>query len=296
MTALQWSTLSPPCTGDADVCALAGASFELAGETGEAQALTTTFRLAGINLDAYKQIPKDRIRQLLRQAQAGSEYDLPHDDGFIGTTFFQGGGQAITTRISGLNPTNPQDLTTAEILGRKQAYEYYRFYRDNVPGFQHSTLVAFSTQIGVREGRRVFGEYRLELSDVMEARKFSDVIAQSGSPVEEQGGLGVKWTHILNDGVYDIPLRCLIPRDLINVLVAGRCLSASYHAHASCRLLAQCMAMGEAAGTAAALCLEHGHNVRDLDVNKLQSVLIANGAILHDAQHCPGGGVGRLGH
>jgi hypothetical protein len=106
----------------------------------------------------------------------------------------------------------------------------------------------------------------------------------------------VGWSFIPGDGVYDIPYRCLLPKGLDNVLVAGRCLSATHLAHASCRLMAQCMAMGEAAGTAAALAVNSGVTPRDLEPAALQAALVAGGAILFDRQHVEFGGSGEVTH
>jgi glycine/D-amino acid oxidase-like deaminating enzyme len=272
-------------TGDADVCFRAGAPFEKAGETEPAQTLTTTFRLSGVDVEKARSYPKEELHALMREANESGYYRLPREEGSAHRTPVPGVVLAIMTRVDGHDPTDPVSLTEAEIEGRRQAAEYVRFLVDRAPGYENAELIALSTQIGVRETRRVYGDYRLTVEDVLSARKFSDTIGQCGAPIEDHHpGRGTKWVYIPDSGVYDIPFRCLIPQGLENVLVAGRCLSATHDAHASCRSMGQTMAMGEAAGTAAALCAKHDAGFRDLDVSTLQDRLVESGAVLYDEQ------------
>ena len=271
-------------TGDADVCVRAGAPFEKAGENEPAQILTTTFRLGQVDLEKARSFPKEELKEMIQEARATGKYELPHEEGSIHRTTLSGGAHALMTRVDGHDPTDPVSITEAEIEARRQAREYIRFFKDCVPGYEEAQLISLGTQIGIRETRRIYGEYRLTVDDVLGARKFEDTIGQCGAPIEDQGVEGTKWIYIDNSGVYDIPFRILIPQKLDNVLVAGRCLSATHEAHASCRSMGQCMAMGEAAGTAAALSIEHGVAPRDLDVGVLQDQLLKSGAILYDDQ------------
>jgi ribulose 1,5-bisphosphate synthetase/thiazole synthase len=273
-------------TGDADVCYRAGAPYEKAGELEAAQTLTTTFRLANVDMEKANAVKKGELHALMREANASGKYRLPREEGSIHRTPVGGVMLAIMTRMDGYDPTDPVSLTAAEIEGRRQAREYIRFLVDNVPGYKDARLIALSTQIGIRETRRVYGDYRLTAEDVMEARKFPDTIGQCGAPIEDHhGGKDTKWRYIPDSGVYDIPFRTLLPQGLDNVLVAGRCFSATHEAHASCRSMGQCMAMGEAVGTAAALCVQFEKDPRELAVDLLQQRLLANGAVLYDSQH-----------
>ena len=272
-------------TGDADICFRAGAPCEQAGEHEPAQTLTTTFRLANVDVERARSFPKDELHALMREANASGRFQLPREEGSIHRTPQLGVMLAIMTRIDGHDPTDPESLTAAEIAGRRQVREYVRFLVECVPGYQGARLVALSTQIGIRETRRIEGDYRLTVEDVLGARKFADTIGQCGAPVEDHhGGRDTRWVYIPEGGVYDIPFRALIPRGLDNVLVAGRCLSATHEAHASCRSMGQCMAMGEAAGTAAALCAAGDTDPRGLDVGLLQDRLVGGGAVLYDGQ------------
>lgn len=271
-------------TGDADVCMRAGVPFEKAGEHEPAQVLTTTFRLAHVDMEKARSFPKEDLKEMIREARATGNYQLPHEEGSIHRTTLPGVAHALMTRVDGRDPTDPVSLTEAEVEARRQAREYIRFFRDRVPGYENARLITLSTQIGIRETRRIYGDYRLTVDDVLGARKFADTIGQCGAPIEDQRDQTTNWVYIEDSGVYDIPFRVLIPRKLDNVLVAGRCLSATHDAHASCRSMGQCMAMGEAAGTAAALSTMYDTAPRDLDVGVLQDHLVKSGAVLYDDQ------------
>ncbi|MEX2184840.1 MAG: FAD-dependent oxidoreductase, partial [Chloroflexota bacterium] len=143
------------------------------------------------------------------------------------------------------------------------------------------SLVALGTQIGVRETRRVYGDYRLTRDDVLSAREFDDAIGLCGAPIEDHhGGADTAWQYLPDGQAVGIPYRSLLVRDAANVLIAGRCFSATHDAHASVRSMAQCMAMGQAAGTAAAMAAAGGVEPRALDVGVLRDRLRRDGAIL----------------
>jgi hypothetical protein len=149
-----------------------------------------------------------------------------------------------------------------------------------VPGYANSDLVAFSTQIGVRETRRVYGDYRLTREDVLSARQFDDQIGLCGAPIEDHRiGEGTDWVYILDGASVGIPLSSLIVRDSVNTLVAGRCFSATHDAHASVRSMAQCMAMGQAVGTLAANAVAT-QDVRLISAAHVQDQLAQSGAVI----------------
>jgi ribulose 1,5-bisphosphate synthetase/thiazole synthase len=268
-------------TGDADVCALAQVPFEKAGDIDPAQTLTTTFKLANVDVAAARKLPRADFLARMGEAADSGKYDLPRREGSIHITPIEGVMATIMTRLEAADPTNPRDLTVAEIEGRRQALEYERFLRDYIPGYEAARLVTFSTQIGVRETRRVYGEYRLTREDVLGARKFEDVVGLCGAPIEDHhAGASTKWLYLPDGATVDIPYRTLVPQKIENLYVAGRCFSATHDAHASVRSMAQCMAMGQAAGTAAALCISQNTSPRDLNVPQLQDKLRESGAIL----------------
>jgi ribulose 1,5-bisphosphate synthetase/thiazole synthase len=270
-------------SGDADVCALAQVPFERAGEIDPAQTLTTTFKLANVNVPETKTLPRTEFVARMKEAAESGRYDLPRREGSVHITPIEGVMATIMTRIEATDPTRSCELTLAEIEGRRQALEYERFLRDYIPGYENSRLVTFSTQVGVRETRRVYGEYRLTREDVLSGRKFDDVIGLCGAPIEDHhAGATTKWLYLPDGATVDIPYRALVPQRVQNLFVAGRCFSATHDAHASVRSMAQCMAMGQAAGTAAALCVSASKLPRELNVGRLQAKLREAGAILEN--------------
>jgi hypothetical protein len=277
-------------SGDADLCAFAGFGFETAGEIDPAQTLTTTFRMANVDQDRRRSIGRSELHGLMAQA-AEHGYDLPRREGSDHVTPIAGVTAMIMTRLepTGLtvdgrhvNPTDPDFLSASEIAGRRQALEYARFLVDCVPGYEHSSLVAAGSQIGIRETRRVYGDARLSRADVLAARQFDDQIGLCGAPIEDhRGGPDTRWEYLPEGSAVGIPFASLVVRDALNVLVAGRCFSATHDAHASVRSMAQCMAMGQAAGTAAALAAATGGGgVRAVSIELLRDRLVAAGAIL----------------
>jgi hypothetical protein len=276
-------------SGDADVCHYAGLGYELAGDIEPAQTLTTTFRMVNVDHARRGSITKDELHELMADAAESGDYELPRREGSDHITPIDGMTATIMTRVEHvrregdavINATDPDVLTAAEMEGRRQANEYARFLIERVPGYEQASLAALSTQIGLRETRRVFGDYRLTRDDVLAARQFDDQIGLCGAPIEDhRPGIGTRWEYLPEGSAVGIPYRTLVARDAGNVLVAGRCFSATHDAHASVRSMAQCMGMGQAAGTAAALALEHGDDVRALKTERLLSRLRADGAVL----------------
>jgi 2-polyprenyl-6-methoxyphenol hydroxylase-like FAD-dependent oxidoreductase len=268
-------------SGDADVAARAGVPCEGPNEGGPVQSLTTTFRLINVNVDRAKQVKKDELHQLMQAAIDSGDYRLPRKEGSVHITPLTGVMATNMTRVGDVDATDAVQLTSAEIEGRRQALEYFRFLRDKVPGYEHAALGGLSTQIGVRESRRIFGEYRLTRADVISARKFDDAIAQCGAPIEEHhAGSDTRWEYLPEGETYGIPYRCLLPQKIDRLLVAGRCLSADHDAHASVRSMGQCMAMGQAAGVAAAIAAEESIGPRDVPIGLLQDRLRSIGAVI----------------
>jgi ribulose 1,5-bisphosphate synthetase/thiazole synthase len=268
-------------TGDADVAARCGAPFERAGDIDPAQSLTTTFRVANVDTVEAQTFPRARFLDKLKEAAESGKYDLPRREGSVHITPIGGVMATMLTRVSVADPTDPGDLTTAEIEGRCQALEYERFLRDCIPGYGNSRIVAFSTQIGVRETRRIYGDYRLTREDVLGARKFEDGIGLCGAPIEDHNaGKTTTWDYLPQGQTVSIPYRTLLPRKIEGLLVAGRCFSATHDAHASVRSMAQCMAMGQAAGTAAELCSKLKCTPRELQYPDLRDQLLEMGATL----------------
>lgn len=275
-------------SGDADVCHHAGFGYELAGAEAPAQTLTTTFKMVNVDVARRFALTKRQLAELMHDASADG-YELPRLDGSDHITPVDGMTATIMTRVTSyrtdpggvVNATDPDLLTAAETAGRRQALEYVRFLRDRVPGYERAQLATLSAQIGVRETRRVYGDYRLSRADVLAARQFDDQVALCGAPIEDHhSGSDTAWRYLPDGEAVGVPYRTLLVRDSVNTLVAGRCFSATHDAQASVRSMAQCMAMGQAAGEAAALAAASHVSPRDVPVGVLRDRLAANGAIL----------------
>jgi hypothetical protein len=266
-------------SGDAEVVARAGGSFEDSGALGIAQSLTTTFKMINVDVARATAVPKKEMWASMQEAAGSGAYDLPRREGSAHITPLAGVMVTNMTRVAGVDATDPRQLSDAERSGRRQAFEYARFLRDKVPGYEAAELGSLATQIGVRETRRIRGGYWLTRDDVLRAAKFPDAIARCGAPIEEHhAGGDTRWEYVPDGETYDIPYRCLVPIDVNGVIVAGRCLSASHDAHASVRSIGQCLAMGQAAGVAATLAKDG--DLRGVDVDALRGRLSDMGAIL----------------
>jgi len=277
-------------SGDADICHHAGFGYELAGDGEPAQTLTTTFRMANVNQERRRTVDRTTFHSLMQEAAESGDYHLPRREGSDHVTPIDGVTATVMTRLDHVqrdesgnvrNATDPEILTEAEIRGRRQALEYARFLVDRVPGYESASLVALSSQIGVRETRRVYGDYRVTREDVLTARQFDDQIGLCGAPIEDHNpGVGTRWEYLPDGAAVGIPLSSLIVRDGLNLLAAGRCFSATHDAHASVRSMAQCMVMGQAAGTVAAMAAGGSGEVREVEPSMVQADLRSAGAIL----------------
>lgn len=273
-------------SGDADLCHLAGIPYERAGELAPAQTLTTTFRLCNVDLPEYQRAGGKRLL-MARMAEAVDRgtHALPRRSGSLHEMNARGCVSTVAVRVANVDATGCEQLTAAEQEGRRQAFVYEAFLRDCVPGFAAASLIGLSHHIGVRETRRVHGEYRLTRADCLGVARFEDRVLLCGAPIEDHraadgGGEETAWAYVPNGDAYDVPYRTLVPQGRDELWVAGRCFSATHDAHASCRSMGQTMAMGHATGAAAALSLAHRCGARDMPIPELQDVLRARGAIL----------------
>ena len=290
------------CTGDADVAARAGAPF-LKGrpQDGGMQAMSMTFRLGNIDLDTVVKHfgeglivgkkPGESVERPVRgqgtfgpwDAEVEKEGLFPDRNHHLWWNSFREGEVNInTTRIFGLDPTELATLADAEIEGRRQAHKVIGFLKRHVPGFAKAHLISTGSQVGIRETRRIVGEYTLTGEDVLEARRFPDAVARGSYPIDIHDPSGKNWgvRFVKDGGAYDIPYRCLVPREIENLLVAGRCISADHQAMGSTRVMAPCMALGQAAGLAAALSVQQEVAPRRLDADRLRAALRAQKANL----------------
>jgi hypothetical protein len=191
-----------------------------------------------------------------------------------------------STRVTHVLGIDVWDLTYAERESRRQMRQISAFLRRYVPGFEDAYLAQSGVNIGVRETRRIVGEYRLTADDLLSARKFEDVIARGSYPLDIHNpeGMGTLLKRLPAGEAYDIPLRCLIPQGVERLLVAGRCISGSHEAHSSYRVMPISMATGQAARVCAALAARTGKFPRQVPAVEVQRELLRQGANLRDLQ------------
>ncbi|MGH8069761.1 MAG: FAD-dependent oxidoreductase [Candidatus Entotheonellia bacterium] len=280
------------CTGDGDIAARAGAAFEVGRERDElVQPMTLMFRMVEFERSAFAAYAKTHPDQwrgvhglwdLIAQATAAGELDLPREDVLFFGTPREHELSVNSTRVTGVLGTDVWDLTYAEWQSRRQMRQIAAFLRRYVPGFEHAYVVQSGVNIGVRETRRIVGDYQLTAADVLEARKFDDVIARGAYPIDIHSptGSGTILKRLPPGEAYDIPLRCLLPQDVEQLVVAGRCISGTHEAHSSYRVMPIAMATGQAAGVCAALAARAGMAPRELPAVHVQRELKRQGADL----------------
>ena len=279
-------------TGDGDVAFRAGAPCELGDPArgGAMQPATTFFRIGGLPEAAVEavraQYPEDGLcfRTLVAKARAEGRWTLPRPHVNLYRGVRDGEWSVNVSRLGGVDATNPESLSAAETEGRRQVREILAFLRDYVPGARDVRLLSLPQTVGIRESRHVLGEYRLDRDDILEGRVPADSILLCSNSIDWHSGgadaAGTVYVEVRDGDFYGVPYRCLVPRGAEGLLVAGRCVSASACAAAAIRVMPPCMAMGQAAGTAAALSCAAGASPRSLDPGRLVSALRADGAFL----------------
>jgi hypothetical protein len=267
-------------TGDANLSRMAGIPYRVGREgDGLCQPMTLCFRVGNVKAAAGSDY-KARMNQLYKEFQAAGKITNPRENILMFHTLCDSVMHFNTTRVVKLDPTNAEDVTQAEIIAREQVFELFNFLRENFEEFKDSVLLSTGMQIGVRESRMIEGEYTLSQEDLLAFRKFEDSIAVCNYDIDihSPDGSGTSHYYFPNGEYYGIPYRCLIPKGAENLLVAGRCISTTHEAQASVRIMPVCANLGEAAGIAATLALDVGGNVRDVDVSRLQALLVQVGA------------------
>jgi len=268
-------------TGDGDLAASAGAPFEKGRRPdGLMLPMTLNFDLAGVDVDLLPS--REELNEAYRRAKERGEITCPREDVQWFFTVHRGVIHFNTTRVLGVDGTRAEDLTRAEIEGRRQMFELVEWLRRTFPAFRNAYIVRSGPQIGVRETRRVLGEYVLTEEDILSARKFPDAICRSAYPIDihNPAGEGTILKYPPPGDYYEIPYRCIVPLKVDNLLIGSRCISATHEAHSAVRIIPTVMAIGQAAGTAAALCVKLGVRPRDLDYNVLREALRRQGAIV----------------
>jgi hypothetical protein len=279
------------CTGDADIAVQAGTPTEVGRLDGLVQPMTLMFRMAEFQRAAFEGYVKENPQQwrgvhglwdLVRKATAAGELKLPREDILFFATPHEGEVSVNSTRVTRVLGTDVWDLSYAEWMSRRQMRQIAEFLKQYVPGFEKSYVMQSGVNVGVRETRRIVGDYQLTADDVLSARKFNDGIARGSYPVDIHNptGTGTVLKRLPPGEAYDIPLRCLMPQNAEGVIVAGRCISGTHEAHSSYRVMPIVMATGQAAGVTAALAARKGLRPRQIEARQVQSELVRQGASL----------------
>jgi hypothetical protein len=271
------------CSGDADLAAHAGAPFEKAANL---LYPTAMFRVNNVDPDragdAWAKIPalmeaaERKGRKFPRKSPIVRPQKNPTEWRVNVTQLANADGSAV-------DGTDAEALSAAEVEGRRQIMDFFDFLRSDVPGFERAYILEIAPQVGIRETRRVVGEYRLTEEDVLGCASFDDSIGVNGWPIEAhvKGDVVFKFPEIpASRGFNHLPYRMLLPRSVDNLLVAGRCASMTHMGQSAARVSGGCFVMGQAAGTAAAFASSGGTLPRKLDVANLQAKLEADGAWL----------------
>lgn len=293
-------------SADADLATHAGIGSVYGREEDHlAQPMTMNIKVSNVNRDKMieyiknnsgdmlETVPFERLQliprsgmqgaySVIRMAKEKGEFPIDRDMVLCFETNNPGEYILNMSRIIKKSALDSFDLTEAEIEGRKQAHAIVAFMRNYIPGFEHAVIVTTGPHIGIRESRKINGAYRLTASDLLENKMFEDAIAMGGYPIDiHSPDGGTMEHHYLKKGSwYSIPYRCLYTNELDNLLVAGRCISATHEACAAVRVTPILMAISEGAGTAAAIAAKQGIGVAAIDVAQLQNLLKDHGAFL----------------
>ncbi len=308
------------CSGDGDIAVMAGAPYEISDKTGELQPLSIMFRMSGVEnlplLSFVREHPENLAlgeSEVIRDGKTDTELATAIYRQGEPSVFFKADGPLMQTAIQKgdlfptalimIQPTSKArkevcvnatriaeniDGTKADEVSRTlarlmdQVWNCSQFLKNNVPGFEGAALSAIAPRIGIRETRRIIGEDLLTGEDVKSGRKREDGVAKGSHHIDiHQDGERQVRVPVANGGSYDIPWGCLLPKNVKNVYIAGRCLSSTREGQGSARVMGPCMGMGQAVGTAAALSVTAGNrDIRDLNLKTLRKALKEQGAIL----------------
>ena len=270
-------------SGDGDLMAYAGCEYQLGRESdGLCQPMTTNFRISGVDIEKYKE-DKPRLQELFKRFNEEGKISVPRENMLINGNLGDGVLHFNSTRVVKMNPLDSIDLSLAEMEARRQVLEIYNFLRTNSDAFKNSTLVLIAPEIGVRESRKLKGVHVLTADELKQCVDFEDSIALGNYMIDihNPDGVGTYRYRFQPEEYYRIPYRSLVPKEIDNMLVAGRCLSADHEAHSAVRIMPICACLGQAAGTAIAQAQHTGKTVHTVDISAVQSKLVANGAEIH---------------
>ncbi len=281
-------------TGDAIVSYMAGAEIEKGRGDGLMQPVTLEFTIDGVDesrgvtcIGDVDEVQLDGERFLDFCKRCADEGKIPQNLAAVRLhpTTRKGERQVNTTQANGVDITKIDHIFPAEVELRGQMELLVEFFRAHLPGYENCRCVSSGTTTGVRESRRVMGDYVITAEELAQGKRFDDAVVHRAEfvvDIHNPAGAGQAEAQIQYCEPYDLPYRCFTPRGIENLYTAGRCISGTHRAHASYRVMSICMAMGEAVGIAAAMCARKGCTPRTLDVGELQRTMAALGIELFD--------------
>ena len=277
------------CTGDGELAALSGAKWQYGDCDGRVQAGTLCFRVAGVDMERFMEYADRKGENgnlSVASQKARKDGRFPGPELHVGGIAFQACGVAGLNfgHVYDLHPLDAWDMSRAEMEARARLPEMVRFLQEYVPGMEHCVLIGSGPYVGVRESRRICGLYTLTAEDYQNRADFPDAIAYYSYPIDMHAAVpeeGRERDDVYRSSKYQvgecygIPYRCLIPVGFKNLAAAGRIISADRAMMASVRIMSACFATGQAAGTAAALCVKEGaaQSLPEVDTTKLRNVL-----------------------
>ena len=298
-------------SGDAEVAFSAGADCDEGDNNGIHQPMSLRFIMGNINIERFLSFARENTDLQITELDNGFQlFTTAHiwDKGWrLEPLFTKAVDEGILERSDGdyfqifsipgrpgkiafncpripieLDGTNAEDLTRVQIEGKKSIHRIVCFCRKYLPGFENAFISQIAPLVGVRETRRIRGEYCLTADDVLNAVKFPDAVARNNYPIDihKLSLAGVELLKLKSGEYYEIPYRCLVPLKIDNLFVAGRCISTTFEAQGSIRIQPVCRALGEAAGVAAAICIDKKVVPRQLDGTELRKILIDFGGNL----------------
>ncbi|MBO6789706.1 MAG: FAD-dependent oxidoreductase [Dinoroseobacter sp.] len=268
------------CSGDGDISAKAGVPYVLGDASGNMMAVTISFFMVGVD---WKRAFADPDPYFEKYAAKGVAENRLHRDLaklYLMRGFHEGTVFCNSVHVRGVDGTDPVAVGAATQEGRRRCRQLAQFLRSDVPGFENAHMSMLSPTVGVRETRKLQGIYRLKGEDLARATKFEDGVVACDNPIDDVMRAEGEMTHdaaIGSGQYYTIPFRSLVPEKVTNLMFAGRILSADPAAFASVRGMPQCMAMGQATGTAAALALRSGATVQEVSREELVRCLSQQG-------------------
>jgi hypothetical protein len=275
-------------SGDGDLAAWAGARTETGTETGALMFPSMMFRINDVAPELAKNRGWDAFPAQMAAAEEKSGRRFPRKTPIIRPQNHDLEWRVNLTQIgnpdgSAVDGTKADQLSYGEIEGRRQIGASFALLREAIPGFANAYIVDIPPQLGIRETRRVIGDYVLTETDVLDCASFPDTIGVNGWPIEDHiaGDVVFRWPDIPGSrGFNHLPYRMLLPLGLDNLFVAGRCASMTHGGQSAARVTGACFVMGEAAGTAAAMVASGNGTTRAVDVGRLQAALVAQGVYL----------------